>query len=149
MRTRPVSRAIRVSEESADKFELVNEGYQLVKDGSYLVVQEISSHSHDGITFDTEWDSSDDVVSTISENMNIVLMDDVTYNSSNITIGRGIVNLCLNGHKFDMGLNGITVESGAELMFTIAAIQVPARSPVTRIRRYTIEVARSVSIAAL
>ena len=44
-----------------------------------------------------------------------VLMDDVTYNSSNITIGRGIVNLCLNGHKFDMGLNGITVESGAEL----------------------------------
>ena len=106
--------AIRVSDRSADKFELVNEGYQLVKDGSYLVVQEISSHSHDGITFDTEWDSSDDVVSTISENMNIVLMDDVTYNSSNIIAG-GIVNLCLNGHKFDMGANGFTVLPGAEL----------------------------------
>ena len=109
--------AIRVSEESADKFELVNEGYQLVKDGSYLVVQEISSHSHDGITFDTEWDSSDDVVSTISENMNIVLTDNVTYNyqmsSEDITINSGaVVNLCLNGHTLN---SNIMVNSGAEL----------------------------------
>ncbi len=67
-------------------------------------------HSHNGITYDTEWSGSK-AATSISKNTNIVLTDDVTF-SGNLQISGGkIVNLCLNGKTLDMGSFTVIVSS--------------------------------------
>ena len=73
------------------------------------------AHSHNSITFDTEWDGDTTTPEDIKSNMNIVLTEDVDA-TDNIQIWGGYtVNLCLNGHELKMGDYQISLSQGARL----------------------------------
>ncbi len=95
----------------------VNDGYPVFNSHSEPPAAPDATHTHDNVSFDTEWSSNMNEDTTISASQNIVLTNNVNIDGNLTISGSGtVVNLCLNDKLLYLySGKHITVGAGATL----------------------------------